>query len=234
LNSTIKLSGDLTQDMTPNLKTISGDLVGQLLSTSINESNSKLLSSLSSNVKFVDISKLNLNDVKASLSFKDGKVALKPMNLKYQDINMTIGGTHGFDQSMNYDVKFDVPAKYLGTEVTSLISKLTPADQQKIESVPVTANLTGSFTSPAVKTDLKAATTNLVTQLVKMQKDKLINQGTGALSNLLGGNSSSTTSNATSTTDTTKTTTTTAPKEQIKDGVKNALNGLLGGKKKKE
>ncbi|SHJ03322.1 AsmA-like C-terminal region-containing protein [Flavobacterium haoranii] len=234
LNSTIKLSGDLKQDMTPNLKTISGDLVGQLLSTSINESNSKLLSSLSSNVKFVDVSKLNLNDVKASLSFKDGKVALKPMNLKYQDINMTIGGTHGFDQSMNYDVKFDVPAKYLGTEVTSLISKLTPADQQKIESVPVTANLTGSFTSPAVKTDLKAATTNLVTQLVKMQKDKLINQGTGALSNLLGGNSSSTTSNATSTTDTTKTTTTTAPKEQIKDGVKNALNGLLGGKKKKE
>src|SRR5690606_8203348 len=137
------------------------------------------------------------------------------------------------DQSMNYNVKFDVPAKYLGTEVTSLISKLTPADQQKIESVPVTANLTGSFSSPAVKTDLKAATTSLVTQLVKMQKDKLLNQGAGALSNILGGNNNnSTTNNATSTTDTTKTQT--PPKDQIKDGVKNALNDLLGGKKKKE
>lgn len=234
LNSTIKLSGDLTQDMTPNLKTISGDLAGQLLSTSINESNSKLLSSLSNNVKFVDISKLNLNDVKASLSFKDGKVALKPMNLKYQDINMTIGGTHGFDQSMNYDVKFDVPAKYLGTEVTSLISKLTPADQQKIESVPVTANLTGTFNSPAVKTDLKAATTSLVTQLVKMQKEKLLNQGAGALGNLLGGNKDNTTSNAnTTTTDTTKTQTQT-PKDQVKDAVKDGLNSLFGNKKKKK
>lgn len=229
LNSTIKLSGDLTQDMTPNLKTISGDLVGQLLSTTINENNSKLLSSLSNNVKFLDVSKLNLNDVKASLSFKDGKVALKPMNLKYEDINMTVGGTHGFDQSMNYDVKFDVPAKYLGTEVTSLLSKLTPADQQKIESVPVTANLTGSFSSPAVKTDLKAATTSLVTQLVKMQKDKLLNQGADALGNILSGNNNNTTPNNNTSTDTTKTETTT-PKDQIKD----VLGGLLGGKKKKE
>ena len=229
LNSTIKLSGDLTNDLTPDLKTISGDLFGQLLNTSVNQQNSQLLSSLSNNVKFLDVSKLNLNDVKASLSFKEGKVALKPMQLKYQDIGIEVGGTHGFDQKMNYDVKFDVPAKYLGTEVTNLLSKLTPADQQKIGSVPVTANLTGSFSQPSVKTDMKQATTNLATQLVKMQKDKLVNQGTTALSNLLGGDKATT--NAT-TTDTTKTTPT--PKEQVKDGVKDAVKNLFGKKKKEE
>jgi hypothetical protein len=229
LNSTIKLSGDLTNDMTPNLKTISGDLFGQLLNTSVNQQNSQLLSSLSNNVKFLDVSKLNLNDVKAALSFKDGKVALKPMQLKYQDIGIEVGGTHGFDQKMNYDVKFDVPAKYLGTEVTNLLSKLTPAEQQKIESIPVTANLTGSFSQPNVRTDMKQATTNLATQLVKMQKDKLVNQGTSALSNLLGGDKATT--NATAT-DTTKTTPT--PKEQVKDGVKDAVKNLFGKKKKEE
>jgi hypothetical protein len=231
LNSTIKLSGDLTNDMTPDLKTISGDLFGQLLNTSVNQQNSQLLSSLSNNVKFLDVSKLNLNDVKAALSFKDGKVALKPMQLKYQDIGIEVGGTHGFDQKMNYDVKFDVPAKYLGTEVTNLLSKLTPAEQQKIESVPVTANLTGSFSQPNVRTDMKQATTNLATQLVKMQKDKLVNQGTSALSNLLGGNNTTTNANATAT-DTTKTTPT--PKEQVKDGVKDAVKNLFGKKKKDE
>jgi hypothetical protein len=231
LNSTIKLSGDLTNDMTPDLKTISGDLFGQLLNTSVNQQNSQLLSSLSNNVKFLDVSKLNLNDVKAALSFKDGKVALKPMQLKYQDIGIEVGGTHGFDQKMNYDVKFDVPAKYLGTEVTNLLSKLTPAEQQKIESVPVTANLTGSFSQPSVRTDMKQATTNLATQLVKMQKDKLVNQGTSALSNLLGGNNTTTNANATAT-DTTKTTPT--PKEQVKDGVKDAVKNLFGKKKKDE
>jgi hypothetical protein len=229
LNSTIKLSGDLTNDMTPDLKTISGDLFGQLLNTSVNQQNSQLLSSLSNNVKFLDVSKLNLNDVKAALSFKDGKVALKPMQLKYQDIGIEVGGTHGFDQIMNYNVKFDVPAKYLGTEVTNLLSKLTPAEQQKIQSVPITANLTGSFSQPNVRTDMKQATTNLATQLVKMQKDKLVNQGTSALSNLLGGDKATT--NATAT-DTTKTTPT--PKEQVKDGVKDAVKNLFGKKKKDE
>ncbi|CAM3817806.1 MULTISPECIES: AsmA-like C-terminal region-containing protein [Flavobacterium] len=229
LNSTIKLSGNLTNDMTPDLKTLSGDLLGQLLSATVNENGSTLLTALSSNVKFLDPSKLNLNDIKASLSFKDGKVALKPMNVKYQDINMVVGGTHGFDQSMNYDVKFDVPAKYLGTEVTSLLAKLSPADQQKLQNVPITANLGGNFSKPTVKTDLKQATTNIASQIVQMQKDKLLGQGTSALTNLLGGSSNN--ANAT-TTDSTKTTTT--PKESVKNEVKNVLGGLLGGKKKKE
>ena len=45
--------------------------------------------------------------------------------MKYQDIKATVGGTHGFDQNMNYNVKFDVPAKYLGKEANNLIAKLS-------------------------------------------------------------------------------------------------------------
>ena len=233
LNSTINLSGDLTNEMTPNLKTISGDLLGQLLGSKINASESTLLTALGSNVKFLDVNKLNLDDVKAALSFKDGKVAVKPFDIKYQDITMQIGGTHGFDQVMDYNVKFDVPAKYLGTEVNNLIAKLTPADAAKIENIPVNALLTGNFSNPKVTTDTKQATTNLVTQLVKMQKDKLIGQGTSALTNLIGGNNAAN-NNATSS-DTTKTVAPKTPtKDDVKEGVKNVIGGFLGGKKKKE
>jgi hypothetical protein len=228
LNSTIQLSGDLQNDMTPNLKTISGDLLGQLLSTTVNEKNSALLSQLGSKVKFLDPSKLNLNDVKASLSFKDGKVTVKPFDIKYQDINVTIAGSHGFDQSMNYNVKFDVPAKYLGSEATSLLAKLTPSDQKKIDNIPVNAVLGGNFKQPKITTDMQQASKNLANQVLKMQKDKYIDKGTSALSNLLGGNKA----NATKT-DTTKTTT---PKEDLKNTVKDkasdALKGLFGKKKK--
>lgn len=228
LNSTIQLSGDLQNDMTPNLKTISGDLVGQLLSTTVNEKNSALLSQLSSKVKFLDPSKLNLNDVKASLSFKEGKVTVKPFDIKYQDINVTIAGSHGFDQSMNYNVKFDVPAKYLGSEATSLLAKLTPADQKKIDNIPVNAVLVGNFKQPKITTDMQQASKNLANQVLKMQKDKYIDKGTSALNNLLGGNKA----NATKT-DSTKTTT---PKEDLKNTVKDkasdALKGLFGKKKK--
>jgi hypothetical protein len=228
INSTVVINGDLQQDMTPNLKTISGDLFGQLLSTTVNEKNSALLSQLGSKVKFLEPSKLNLNDVKASLSFKDGKVAVKPFDVKYQDINVTIAGNHGFDQSMNYNVKFDVPAKYLGSEATSLLAKLTPTDQKKIDNIPVNAVLGGNFKQPKITTDMQQASKNLANQVLKMQKDKYIDKGTSALNNLLGGNKA----NATKT-DTTKTST---PKEEIKNTVKDkasdALKGLFGKKKK--
>lgn len=235
LNSTIKLSGNLQNDMTPNLKTISGDLFGQLLSTTINEKNSAMLTSLSSNLKFIDMSKVNLNDVKAALSFKDGKVNVKPFDIKYQDITVNVGGSHGFDQTMNYNLKFDVPVKYLGKDVTNLIAKLTPADQKQITSIPVNGLMTGNFSQPKFNTDLKQSTTNLTTQLVKMQKEKLINQGTNALGNLINGTKGNTSGTTTTATDTSKTKTT--PKEEIKNTVKDKATGALKdlfGKKKKE
>lgn len=223
LNSNIKLSGNLDAvEMTPDLKTISGNLIGQLLSSTVNPSNSQMLSALTSQVKFLDMSKINLNDIKAAISFKEGRVEVKPFTLKYQDISAEIGGSHGFDQSMNYNIKMDVPAKYLGSDVNNLLSKLTPSDAAKIESVPITALMTGSFKNPKVTTDMKQASSNLASQLIKAQKNKLINQGTGALSNILGGGKKDA--------DTTKT------KDPKKDAIKNTagelINGLFGKKKK--
>lgn len=221
LNSTIKLNGNLdAKEMTPDLKTLDGDLFGQLLSTTVNASNSKLLSSLSSSIKFIDLNKINFNDLKANLTFKDGKVNVKPFELKYQGIKATIGGSHGFDQSMNYDLKFNVPAKYLGSEVSSLLAKLTPAESAKLENIPVNAVMTGSFSNPKISTDMKQAVTNLANQLVKQQKDKLINQGTNALQNLIKGN--------TKDKDSTKTPT---KEEKVKDKAAELINGLFGKKK---
>ncbi|PTS98596.1 AsmA family protein, partial [Flavobacterium sp. HMWF030] len=75
LNSTIKLNGNLdAKELTPDLSSISGDLLGQLLSTTINSKNSTLLNALTSNIKFIDMSKVNLNDIKAALTFENGKV----------------------------------------------------------------------------------------------------------------------------------------------------------------
>ncbi|TRX04276.1 AsmA-like C-terminal region-containing protein [Flavobacterium gawalongense] len=230
LNSTIKLNGNLdATELTPDLKTLTGDLLGQLLSTTINSSNSTLLTALGSNLKFIDVSKINLNDLKAAVTFKDGKVNVKPFNIKYQDIKATIGGSHGFDQSMNYNIKFDVPAKYLGSEANALIAKLSPADAAKLENLPINALLTGNFTNPKITTDIKSAVNNLTTQLVKQQKERLVKQGTSALTDYINKNKkpSDTTKTATPTT---KEETTTAVKTKAAD----LLNGLFNKKKKVE
>ena len=224
LNSKIKVSGNLNdKEMTPDLKSITGDLMGQLLSTTVNSSNSTLLTALDNKLGFVDLKKLILNDLKAALTFKDGKVNVKPFDIKYQDIKATIGGSHGFDQLMNYDVKLDVPSKYLGTEINNLIGKLTPTDAKKFETIPINAILTGNFKNPNITTDVKQATTTLVTNLVKQQKDKLVQQGTSALGNIIQNN--------TKPKDTSKTAT---PKPDVKTQAKDLLNGLFNKKKKED
>jgi hypothetical protein len=188
MNSTIKLNGNLDNELSPDLNSINGDLLGQLLSTSINTSNSTLLTALTSNLKFIDMSKLSLDNVKAAMTFKDGKVTVKPFDLKYNDIKATIGGTHGFDQNMNYNLKFDVPAKYLGSEANALFSKLSSTDIDKLGNIPVNAVMTGDFTHPKISTDMKSAITALATQLVQQQKGKLVSKGTSAISDLINKN----------------------------------------------
>lgn len=224
LNSTIKLSGNLdANEMTPDLKTISGDLLGQLLSTTVNAKNSTLLSALSSNIKFIDMNKVNLNDIKAAVSFKDGKVNVKPFDIKYQDMKVTVAGTHGFDQLMNYNLKFDVPAKYLGSDINNLIAKLTPANAAKMQNIPINAILGGSFSQPKISTDIKTATTTLVSNLAKQQKDQLIGKGTSALTDLLNKNKKPADTSSTKTP---------IKKEDVKTKAKDFLNGILKKKEK--
>ena len=151
INTTIKVSGNLdAKEMTPNLGSISGSLYNQFLSTTISTENSDLLKKLGQNLSFIDVNKINLNDVKTALTFENGKVKLKPIDLKYQDLKATISGEQGFDTTINYDVKFDVPVKYLGTDVNKYLAKLTPADAKKIESIPVSALITGDYKNPKV------------------------------------------------------------------------------------
>jgi hypothetical protein len=222
LNSTIKISGTLNEkEMTPDLKTLSGDLLGQLLSTTVNPNNSQILNGLGANLKFIDLNKLNLNDLKVALAFKDGKVNIKPFDIKYQDIKINIGGQHGFDQSMLYNVKLNVPAKYLGTEANKLLAKLSAADAAKLESIPINVMLTGNFKNPKVTTDMQKAVGNLATQLMQQQKDKLVSEGTSALGNLINGGKKDTTKTNTSKTD-------------VKTQANDLINGLFGKKKKKE
>ncbi|MTH16217.1 AsmA-like C-terminal region-containing protein [Flavobacterium sp. LC2016-01] len=225
LNSTIKLNGNLdANELTPDLKSISGDLIGQLLSTTVNAKNSTLLNSLSSNIKFFDVNKVNLNDIKAALTFDNGKVNVKPFDIKYQDIKVTVGGTHGFDQTMNYNLKFDVPAKYLGSEANAFIAKMSPADAAKLENIPINALITGNFSTPKISTDMKAAVSSLASQVANQQKEKLTQKGASALTDLINKNTK-----AKDTTQAAKT-----EKEQKTQEVTKKASDLLNGLFKKK
>lgn len=233
LNSTIDVSGFLDESFSPDLSSISGSAIADILTNNIDAANSPLLSSLDSKLSFIDFSKLDLKDLKTKLSFENGRVSVKPFTVNYKDIPIVVSGSHSFSNSMNYSAVFQVPAKYLGSDVNRLIGKINDNEVNKL-TVPVTANIGGTFTSPIIQTDLTSGVSNLTKQLIEIEKQKLINTGkdkvTDLIGGLLGGNSNTTKTDSTTTTieDTTKQT----AEDKVKEGVGNILGGLLGGKKK--
>ncbi len=223
LNSSITLKGLLDQNFSPDLTSITGSALAELLTSKINGDQSEVLKQLGAQLNFIDLNKLDLKDVKTRLSFENGNVSVSPFTLTYEDIPIEISGNHSFENTMNYNAVFNVPAKYLGSDVNRLIGQINDEDVNKI-SVPVTANIGGTFTSPKINTDLTSSVSNLTEQLVEIQKQKLVNKGKdkvkGLLDNVLGNNKSSdsTKSDSNSTTNT----------------VKSVLGDLLKGKKKKK
>ena len=247
LNSSINLSGTLGEDFTPLLNSISGNALAELLTTKIEPKNKQLFSLLESKLNFLDFSKIDLKDLKTKLSFNDGQVSVNPFDIKYKDIKMTVGGSHTFSNTMNYQVVLDVPAKYLGTEVNNLINKINDAAVNDIK-IPVTATISGNTLKPQVTTDLTSGVKNLTSQLIEIEKQKLINKGkdklTDVVGNILGGNKPKDSTNTQSNggvkdvlgnilngnntpKDTTKTT-----NDKPKDQVKDAIKGLFGKKDK--
>lgn len=230
LNTDLKLSGNLNNEFSPDLNSLTGNALAEILTTKVVPENSKALNLLNDKLPFIDLNKLDLKNLKSALSFKDGKVNITPFDIKYDDINITIAGGHGFDNSLGYTATFDVPAKYFGNEVSGLLSQLSEEDIKDVK-VPVMANINGSFTQPNIKTDLKNSVGNLTKQLVQIQKDKLLGQGTDAVQDVLGGLLGGGNNNNQETDSTNNATNNNGG---IKDVANDVLGGLFGKKKKKK
>lgn len=231
LNSTIDVSGLLDENFSPDLTTISGNALAEILTSNVDVSKSPLLSGLDSKLDFIDFNQLQ-KDIKTKLSFENGQVSVKPFTLKYKDIPIEVSGSHSFSNAMSYSAVLQVPAKYLGSDVNRLIGQINDAEVNKV-SIPITANIGGTFSSPSISTDLTSGVSSLTKQLVEIQKQKLVGKGkdkiNDLLGNVLGGNNSTKTDSTTVKTDSTKK----DPKDAIKEGVGNVLGGILNGKKKK-
>jgi hypothetical protein len=211
LNSAISINGTLGDDFTPILNSITGGALAELLTTNITPKNAALFNALTSKLNFIDFDKLDLKDLKTAIKFENGLVNIAPFDINYKDIKITVAGSHSFDKTMDYNVVFNVPAKYLGAEVNRLIGKINDNEVNNI-SIPVTANLAGTFNNPTVKTDLTSGVKNLTTQLIEIEKQKLLNNGKDKIKDLLGINGSN--QNAS---DSTKTQTNAPVKDIIKD-----------------
>lgn len=163
-NSTMIMDGVLGEDLMPKLQSLNIEGFLQTIHGVI--SGFKPLQAVGNALNLEALTKeIDLGGTKNWFELKDGTLELKEFDVDMDDIAMKISGTHGLDQSMNYNIKAKIPRALLekgavGQAVDqgygllqSQASKLG-FNIKKSEFVNVMINLTGSLTDPKVKLNL--------------------------------------------------------------------------------
>ncbi|MBZ9650591.1 AsmA-like C-terminal region-containing protein [Psychroflexus montanilacus] len=217
----LSLKGNLTKDLMPIYTSLTGDALAKIISAEVEENKMPLVSNLNNQFQFFDFNNLKVNDLIAKLNFKDGAINAENFDFKLDDVKVDVSGSHSFDNTMNYNLKFNVPAKYFGDEIGGRLAQLSNSDLSKM-NVDVPVVLSGSFNNPRIQVNTQNAIQSLTSQIVDAQKEKARNtikdKAGEQIDRLLGGDKDK---------DSTKT-----KEDDVKDKVKDVLGGFL--KKKKD
>jgi len=181
LTSQFSMTGKLDDKMFPDLTSLTGN--GSLLLIEGVLKKFQPLDKLASTLDVNELKDVSIKDIKSHFEFANGKMLVKPFNLKVKDIDMQVGGMHGFDQSIDYIIGMKLPRKYLGTKGNALVNNL--AAQANNKGIPVTVSdmvdlnvkMGGSISNPVIKTDLKQ-TAGDVTKELKQQATAFVQQKT--------------------------------------------------------
>jgi len=221
-STTINLNGNLTKDLMPIYTSLAGSALANILSAEVEEGKMPLISKLNSQFEVLNFDKLKVKDLVAKLNFKNGAINADDFDFNLDDVKVDVSGSHSFDNTMNYNLSFNVPAKYFGKEVGGQLAQLSNTDLSQL-NVDVPVGLTGTFSNPKIQLNMQNAIKDLTSKIVDAQKEKATNaikdKIGDEINNLLGGDENQK--------DSTKT-----QQEDVKDKVKDILGGIL--KKKKD
>ena len=167
----------LGSEMTPVLNSIDG--YGKLQSKKIQVVNAKTLNKLTELLK--------LKDYNNEFKDKDGRINVDPFDLKMDDIKMIVGGSHGIDQTLDYNVNLDVPRKYFGSAANDVLDGLLKQAADKgvkldvEETINVKAKVVGTSTDPKITLNYKegagGSKKNVKEEIKEKVKEEVVEKG---------------------------------------------------------
>jgi hypothetical protein len=116
--------------------------------------------------KIVDVTKLQFLDnpgldaLRAAFQIREGRLFVKPFDVKLGGTTMSVSGSNGFDQSLRYTLGLRVPRSLMGgaanSAITGLVSKAGGAgiDLNAAPEIPLGIQLAGTVTNPSIKVDI--------------------------------------------------------------------------------
>jgi len=177
VTSQLSVNGKLGKDMMPVMNSLNGD--GSLLLIEGVLQKFAPVENLASTLNVSQLKNISLRDIKTYFSFTQGRVQIKPFNLKAGGVNMLVGGSHGIDQSLDYTMQMTLPRSIIGKQGDALVNSLvTKANNSGIpvnvsDSIHLNVLMGGNIMKPTYKTDLQETAGNLKDQAAALVKNKI-------------------------------------------------------------
>ena len=144
-------SGSLNTDMSVNYNSLQGN--GKVAIPSAKVVGLPVLTKITEVTKIKSLDNLAITNASTIIKFNNGKVNVEPTDIKLGDgYKMNIQGSNGFDESIDYDVRMDVPTKNLGpaSDLINKIPKIPGVNLKAPETISVTLKIGGTVTKPTV------------------------------------------------------------------------------------
>ena len=148
--TTFNVSGEMGPDMFPNLATLSGKGVFDIVRAAINQS--EVMSKIASLTTLPELKTLLVVNKEIRANLVDGNLVVQPFDLTVGDVQMTVGGSNSLAGALAYVTALNVPTGRLGRALSGQLTRLTGVkDIQGTDRVTLGLNIGGTVGSPRVQ-----------------------------------------------------------------------------------
>lgn len=180
VNTNINFSGLLGQDMMPVLSSI--DVQGILKIAEAALKDSKILETVTSLTRLKDVNTVALKNLNIPIVIQDGRMEVKPFDLRLWDYETNIRGSAGFDGSINYLLNMQVPAGQFGAQANSILATISGTESSESTMIPIAINLGGTYNQPKISlaggNSIEALLSNALKSRFDSEKENLQEKAT--------------------------------------------------------
>ncbi len=173
----LKLNTLLDNTMSPVLNSMKGS--GNLSTSRIVIESSETLNKLADAIKYDKLRKLSLEKLNITFLIADGKVITSPFDIKIDNAKAKVSGSTGFDETIDYLMKMEIPRKDFGSAANTLLEGLASKANAKgvnvklADMIKFDVRIGGTFKKPVIKTGLKDSREGAMSDIKEKVKEEV-------------------------------------------------------------
>lgn len=161
-SSDLSLTGALGPDLSPELDVLDGD--GSLSTSRVAIEGFPMLERLAETLQLQRLAAPTVEALRSTIHIQDGRLMVEPFDVGLGGLSMSVSGSNGIDQSVDYTLGLRVPRAGFADDVLSGLASRAGAlgaGLASVDPVPVNVRVTGTIMQPSLGLGLGSAAGSL-------------------------------------------------------------------------